>query len=460
DGFIYTVSFENSAGGTDMQNAIRCLNPSGSNIAKNDQPFGDLDTYYSKEAGGMVTSTFRDLCVSEDEYLYALDDTSGKIFIYDSTYTLLFVFGGSGDQKGTFRNPAAIDLMGNQIVVLDRGKNSITTFEPTDFFQTVHSANQLFHAGMYQEALEPWNQVLRECADYPAACRGIGRALFNSGDYAEAMNYFEKANDKASYSDAFKYYRLELLGDQFILWLCLIAGGVILLVVAVKWLFPLVKPKLAGAVGKLPSQARRKLQAPFNCLFHPFTGFEEMREQDLASWPVSLGILAVYILVSLIQMEGTGFIFREGQGDVTDLGQTVMMICGIYALWAVSSMALRTFLGGRARLRDVCGATSAMLIPLCLTTLANTLISQFIIADEGSLLSGISIVGLIWAAGMLIGGIRGINEYELGRTVGAILLTALFCCLILFLLILFLSSFQQVYSLFGTIFSEFKYRFL
>ena len=458
--FIYTVAYESAAGGTDAQNAIRCLNPSGSNIINSEKPFGDLDTYYDKNIGDMVYSTFRDICVNEAGYMFAVDGTNSEIFIYDNNYNLLFVLGSTGNQMGTFRYPCAIDLQDDKLLVLDRGKNYFCVLEPTEFYNTVVTANDLFHAGMYEQALAPWNEVLRQCVNYSIAYDGIGKALFNSGDYAGAMRYFKMANNKEDYSEAFKYHRLTVIRDNFTWWFFTAAGVITVLVVAWKLIVPKLRPKLAGAAAHIPAGRRERAKTPFYCLLHPFEGFEEMREKNRASYLVSAVILAVFILISLISNETKGFIFNNFLPGEASFGTTFLQIVGIYLLWVVSSMALRTFLGGRARVRDVCAVISTLLIPLCFSMVTEILLSQVLTSDESSFLSWVSVIGILWAALLLIAGTKGINEYGMLRSIGAILLTLVFCCLILFLLILFYSSLQQVISLFSSIFSEFKYRYL
>lgn len=78
-------------------------NPFGSNILKSKAQssfqggFGDLQPFtYDNQT---YTTRFIDLCVDENQAIFALDYTSGRVFQYDEEGNLLFVFGGIGNQK-------------------------------------------------------------------------------------------------------------------------------------------------------------------------------------------------------------------------------------------------------------------------------------------------------------------------------------------------------------------------
>lgn len=55
------------------------------------------------------------------------------------------------------------------------------------------------------------------------------------GEYRQAMEYFEKANDKTQYSAAYKEYRKSVLRENFTLIVVLIVGLIICAFVVIKW---------------------------------------------------------------------------------------------------------------------------------------------------------------------------------------------------------------------------------
>ena len=65
--------------------------------------------------------------------------------------------------------------------------------------------------GRFSESLPLWQEVLRYDAGSYLANLGYGKALYQFGEYKQAMEYFELSGDRAHYSEAYKEYRNEKL---------------------------------------------------------------------------------------------------------------------------------------------------------------------------------------------------------------------------------------------------------
>lgn len=208
ENFIYTCTDRIRNG----SNEIRKLNPVGNNILP-DNEFGDRE--YLLYKSDLVDTSFVDLCVDDNGFIYGLDITRGRIFQYDREGNTITIFGGKGEQFGTFTTPQAIECMGKDVLVLDNTKNSITVFRPTEFGNRVRTALQLYNEGLYDEAQSPWEDVLAMYANFDFAYISIGKSLYNLGEYKEAMEYFRLGNDRTNESKAFKEYRTEWARDRF-----------------------------------------------------------------------------------------------------------------------------------------------------------------------------------------------------------------------------------------------------
>lgn len=212
EGFVYTVT-EAKSQQTDV---LKKLNAAGNNIFDkqgfSDYFFGDWGsvTYNGKT----YSSSIVDVDVGDYGIINLLDYTSKRVFQYDRECNLLFVFGGEGNQSGLFTAPNAVEALGENVFVLDGRKNSITRFKRTEFGEIVHSAVELYNLGRYEEAVEPWEEVLKRDGNYWYAYVGLGDALLEQGQFEEAMEYFEY-NSRGRYNQAFKYYRVEFLRANF-----------------------------------------------------------------------------------------------------------------------------------------------------------------------------------------------------------------------------------------------------
>lgn len=229
DGFIFTVT-DSQEVDTDL---VKKLNPRGDNILDSlgaaDMTFGDIPpTYYSIYS---KKSSLTDIDLGPNGELNILDFQHGRIFQYDKECWLLFIMGGSGDQLGLFQSAAAVESYDNHLYVLDSRKNNITIFTRTVFGEIVTEAANLYNDGLYEESLEPWQNVLKYDGNYRRAYIGIGNALYNKYEYKEAMDYFEISISRGRYNRAFEGYRDQWLKENYVGAIIVIILIIVLLVV-------------------------------------------------------------------------------------------------------------------------------------------------------------------------------------------------------------------------------------
>ncbi len=225
EGFIYTCTQSTSQ----KKDTVKKLNPAGANLfAGLETSWGDMESVYDSNTNKNYQSMICDIEISDDGNINCLDLTSGRIFQYDKEGNLLFIFGSSSEQLGGFTEVTAVESIGNNVLVLDTRKNTVTVFEETDFGRIVHEATVLYNDGYYEEALDPWYQVLQYDGNYCRAFLGISAALLVKGDYAGSMKYAKLADSPYRYNRAFEGYRTEWLtehikGVTIVVILCIIA---------------------------------------------------------------------------------------------------------------------------------------------------------------------------------------------------------------------------------------------
>ena len=217
--FVYTCT----------ESGVRKLNPGGEDVLRSKPGtfYGDATIIWEK--GKAVKTVFADIDVETNGIITVLDSTRGRVFQYDSESNLLFAFGGIGTQQGTYKKPAAIAVKDGLIMVLDSGKCTISVFEPTDFGNNVRNAVILHNSGRFNEAMGPWEQVIKADTNFEIAYTGIGKALYNLGDFKKSMEYFKLSNDRYNYSLSKKEYRKNLMRDNF----GVLATSVLLIFIAI-----------------------------------------------------------------------------------------------------------------------------------------------------------------------------------------------------------------------------------
>lgn len=210
--FIFTCT----ASSTQTTDTVKKLNAAGNNIfASMDLKFGDYAPMYDTSQNKLLAPAICDIDIAEDGNINCLDFTTGRVFQYDKDCNLLFITGTLAKQVGGFDHAAALESKGEKLYVVDNRKDTVTIFTETDFGRIVHKASALFNEGYYEEALEPWLEVLKRDGNYWYANVGVSLALLRKGDYEGAMKYAKVAGVGSVYNKAFEGYRMEFLKKHF-----------------------------------------------------------------------------------------------------------------------------------------------------------------------------------------------------------------------------------------------------
>lgn len=449
--FIYTITPGASLGTLPYKqnsDSIRCLNPKGSDTLKSDAPRNveaalDSDNLYLN---------FIDVSYSESGYINLLDNKHGRIYQYDENMRLITAFSGMGDFAGTFSNPCAIESTGEYILVLDAGKNNITVFEPTLIGTKIHNALSLYNSGNYQESLEPWLEVIEQNPNFQLAYIGIGNALFNEGNYKEAMSYYELAKDTDGYSNAYKEYRVIMMRNN-IVWIVLV---IVLAVVAIK-LFSYLKRKK----GLFAYSSASKMSSGYLMWYsarHPFIGFDAIRYNKRRCYPFCVVIFLLLVALGVAEQLFMGKSFGIVNTADTNILTVFLIRLAIVVLFVLSNWALSVLLDGKATVGEICTFSSIALVPYIICGFIRVILSHFLTAQENIFLTLLMLVGIGMGVALILIGFSVFHEFETGKAVLILLLTLVGMLLITVLAFLLYSLTQNIVDFVRTIAGEIIFR--
>lgn len=449
--FIYTITPGASLGTLPYKqnsDSIRCLNPKGSDTLKSDAPRNveaalDSDNLYLN---------FIDVSYSESGYINLLDNKHGRIYQYDDNMRLITAFSGMGDFAGTFSNPCAIESTGEYILVLDAGKNNITVFEPTLIGTKIHNALSLYNSGNYQESLEPWLEVIEQNPNFQLAYIGIGNALFNEGNYKEAMSYYELAKDTGGYSNAYKEYRVIMMRNN-IVWIVLV---IVLAVVAIK-LFSYLKRKK----GLFAYSSASKMSSGYLMWYsarHPFIGFDAIRYNKRRCYPFCVVVFLLLVALGVAEQLFMGKSFGIVNTADTNILTVFLIRLAIVVLFVLSNWALSVLLDGKATVGEICTFSSIALVPYIICGFIRVILSHFLTAQENIFLTLLMLVGIGMGVALMLIGFSVFHEFETGKAVLILLLTLVGMLLITVLAFLLYSLTQNIVDFVRTIAGEFIFR--
>lgn len=474
EGYIYATVYDDDDG-EDRDKVVR-LNARGENLLKKagfHPPRGDIQhaSRWSK-ATRKGQSTFVDVTVHDNGTYSVLDSKRARVFTYDKNDNLLFVFGYRGTMHGQVENAAALDNIGETMLILDSRQNAIFTYEPTDYALLIWAALDAYDRGDYQMTEAIWHKVLELNANFDQAYSGIGDALLRRGEYADAMYYFKLGNDRNGYSKAFELYRRGVIYDNFTMVSIIAAALLIVLVV-----YRLVRRKTKTAAsepaaivenGKAISlnRVRRLLDRAWDqirfvwyiCL-HPLEGFWKMKYEKKGNLGTAMLILAMASGTFIFSRQYTGFVFNTADLTRLNVPMEIASIVVPFFLWCGINWSLTTLMDGKGTFRDVTISSAYALVPLIITMIPLTVVSNYLIQREGAFyLLGISL-GTMWTLILLVfGAVMTIHEYNFSKTVWTCIFTAAGMAFALFLGFLFFNLSEQVYMFFNEVISEIIFR--
>ena len=470
-GFVYaTISFTELADKTSQLAAIKSkeasyspvkkLNSVGKEILKRNgffDPGGEVDIIDPTQV-----SQITDIAIGNEGSWSILDKSRSRIFTYDASGNLLFAFGDRGDQMGNGANYSAMtyqvihdEKTGKDIynlVLLDQvGKDfRLMIYHPTEYCDLIMNALHNQNEHNYQDTIGYWQEVLTRNNNFDLAYVGIGKALYNLGQYDEAMEMLKNAYETDVYSQAFAAWRKDFLS----VWLLpLLIIGIFVLLLFFKFLGWAKKKNKATALKVGKKTFIEELVYSFHLVFHPFDGFWDLKHEKRGSVRSATAILALSVVAFFYQSIGQGYIHNP-RGDYSTVIIQVLGILVPVLLWVISNWCLTTLFEGEGSLKDIYVATCYSLAPLPLFITISTILTNVLTVSESGIVSLVSAIGWVWVVILLFFGMVVTHDYSTGKNIITTLGTIVAMMVIMFIIILFSSLVVKMATFLTTIFTE------
>ena len=449
DGFVYATTsiYEEYNIEAYGLTAVRKLNASGNDILRYSMPLGELAYTVRGQFAG--PSRIVDVYAGENGMFSILDANRGRVFTYDNTGMLLYIFGTYGDMGGALKNPRAIDKSGDLFLVLDGSKNTVTAYSPTAYARSFDRATAYHYQDEYELEAQEWRTILSLNGNSNIAYTGLGKAAFRTGRYEEAMEYFHKAGDRANYSKAFQYRRREI---GFMWAVPVFLAVLALLVVGVK-----LKRRYCPARVD-PQSFRGKLAFGRYVAFHPMDGFWDLKRENRGSLRVALLFTGLLCVVMVAQRQLTGFLFNTANIKELNLLIEISKVLLPFGLWCISNWCVTSLMQGEGKLRDIATMTGYALLPMLVLNTVGIVLSNLMTSKEGDFYFFCVALGALWSLGLILLGHQQIHDYTLGRSLFVTFLTVVVMAVVVFLAILLIVLLQQMIGFGSDLLNEIFYR--
>ena len=433
--FVFTIR----KGGETVTGQVRKLNAKGDNVLSEEKRFGDHTE----------TILLKDIAVDDQGFITVIDSGSGRIMQYDPDGEMLYAFAGWGTQAGTFSTPVAVESMGDKLLVLDTDRGLISVFEPTQFANDVREATLLYRDGKYEDAKQPWLDVLACDNNYELANVGMGKIYEGLGEYQTAMEYYRNGNNKKFFSDAFEKYRSDLLREYFAL---------LMIVIVIVIMVPLVMLSKKPTAKEVYAGGRPKSKYPFYCMFHPINGYDDLKaEKSTSFWRANCILLALFI-VSILAHQLTGFPFNMNRVEQLNIWVSLCSTVGVFIAFVVCNWAVTTIMDGKGKLLEIWVFCAYALLPYVIVSGIAIVCSNMLTMDESAFYTAIQWIGTGWSAICMLIAIREVHQYSLAKTIGTLFITFFGLLVVVVVVAIVYSVFSQLIGFVSTLWSEIAMR--
>lgn len=198
---------------------------------------------------------------------------------------------------------------------------------------------------------------------------------------------------------------------------------------------------------------------PFYVARHPFEGFEDVRWKKAYHTKTSLIIVLCLFAVTVAARLMTGFIHQTVFEKVFTVVPLFSSSVLIFFIWVVGNWSLCTLFDGEGKMQQIMCVSAYALVPYIISQVIYILASNVLAGNEGTILSFISYIGILWSAVLLISAIKAVHQYTMPKTILAMIFTVVAMVIIVLVLILLVALFQQVVMFVYSIYTELMYRF-
>ena len=428
---------------SDTAVSLRKINPLGDNILKsynNQMPFGDKKKLQSGSYNG--GSVIVDTAVYKDGLFAILDSNRGKVFVYNSSSRLMFCFGGPGKYKDTFILPSSLIWNDDFFYVSDASKGNITIFKTTDYGKNLISAAILHDQCDYEAENLVWNEIMSKSSQSTDALYELGLSAYRNGDMKEAMRCFKSVNDRENYSKAYSVYRRDFINKNatYILLVVVFSATAIAFLVS----FAMKKYKC-----KNHSKYIQSIWYAPKLMFRPLSGFWDLVREGNGTLSGGLTLMGMATIALALNAYASGFIFVGNNAILMNPLVILLKLFIPVILYSICNWCVTTLMDGEAGFKQILMSSSYALSPIIILLPIATLLSNFMILQEGELYNMIIVLAYVWVGILFVCSNKQIHDYSMSRSILVLIITLLVMAIIIFLFLLFLILMQQIFG-FGT----------
>lgn len=197
---------------------------------------------------------------------------------------------------------------------------------------------------------------------------------------------------------------------------------------------------------------------PIYILTHPFQGFDDFKLEKKGKYHVAITYILLLVISTALQVTRSGFLVRESYVENFSIIKTFFLITVPIALIAIGNWSITSLFEGKGTLGEIFKVLGYAVIPLVWFGIPLTLISGQLIQEELAIYATLTSISVILTGYLGFFGLLVIHEYGLAKTIITLIATILAVAVIIFVGILILTLFQQIWGFIQQVYEEFIMR--
>ena len=177
---------------------------------------------------------------------------------------------------------------------------------------------------------------------------------------------------------------------------------------------------------------------------NPFDGFYDMRRRNRANEKFVALMFFSYVLIKILAYFLTGFVVNNNDTSHFNTVRTLITTLFPFLLFVVANYSVTTLGDGKGFLKDIINVVGYSLFPLIICHSIALILSHFVTTDTKVFYYIFIVLGWILFAFYAFIGLIVIHEYGFFKGILYVLLTAVAMAVIIFIIILLITLFQQL----------------
>lgn len=196
----------------------------------------------------------------------------------------------------------------------------------------------------------------------------------------------------------------------------------------------------------------------FYTMTHPADGFYEIRHRDRGSVPLAVAMVILFSICYSMNRMLASFVVNDVEPRTVDSLKELTAVLLLYLLFCVGNWSITCLMEGEGRLKDIAIAVGYALVPMIVTLVPATILSQGIADNEEAFYTMLVVVGIAYSVIIALIGIMQVHNYTLGKTLIVLFLTFIAMFIIIFVCLLLADLVNQIYNFFYSLYTEIIFR--